>query len=201
MAIKNLRCIREDDGVAVIWAWDMDQKYAVITVARLLDGEEVASKKVEQALYQQAINGPRQGPVLKAPAVPLRVTVRDGDNEESFDLIDKHYTVEWRLRKKTIYQRKGFFGAQKPERTDIWLLLEFPYAGQVPSDLFYYVLIGPGERPQNAAPAGYLPDLRPGHNEYGVIPPVGRMIELCCNPGRQQVSRLFDFKRMPDEEQ
>lgn len=57
MAIKNLRCIREDDGVAVIWAWDMDQKYAVITVARLLDGEEVASKKVEQALYQQAING------------------------------------------------------------------------------------------------------------------------------------------------
>ena len=59
MAIKNLRCIREDDGVAVIWAWDMDQKYAVITVARLLDGEEVASKKVEGPGSSSA--GHRQG--------------------------------------------------------------------------------------------------------------------------------------------
>lgn len=201
MAIKNLRCTRENDTVAVIWAWDIDQTYAVITITRLLDGEEVASKKIEQDLYQQAINGPRRGPVLKAPLVPLRVTVRDGDSEESFDLIDKHYTVEWWLRKKTIYQKKGFFGALRLERTDIWLLLDFPYSGQVPSDLFYYVLIGPGERPQNAAPAGYLPELRPGRNVYGVIPPVGRMIELCCNPNRQQVSRLFNFKRMPDEVQ
>jgi len=40
MAIKNLRCIREDDGVAVIWAWDMDQKYAVITVARVAAQEK-----------------------------------------------------------------------------------------------------------------------------------------------------------------
>lgn len=201
MAIKNLRCTREDDSIAVVWAWDMDQEHAWITVARLLDGKEVASKKVEQFLYQQAVNGPRHGPVLKVPPVPLRVTVKDGDNEESFNLIDKHYTVFWRFRKQNVYQRTGFFGGQKLDRTDIWLQLKFPYEGQVPSDLFYYVLTVPGEQPKTTIPDGYLPELHPGLNEYGVIPPVGRTIQLCCNPNRQEVSRLFDFKRLPDEEQ
>lgn len=200
MAIRNLRCTRDSDSITVIWGWDTGQEYAWITVVRLLDGEEVASKKIEQVVYQQAINGPRHGPVLKAPPVPLRITVKDGDNEESFDLIDKHYTVEWRLKKQNIYQRKGFFGGQKLIRTDVWLQLKFPYEGQVPGDLFYYVLTGPGEQPKKAAPDGYLPELRPGFNEYGVIPPVGRTIQLCCNPNCQEVSRLFDFKRLPDME-
>lgn len=201
MAIRNLRCMREGDSITVVWGWDMDQECAWISVTRLLDGEEVASKKVEQVLYQQAIHGPRHGPFLKVPPVPLHVTVRDGDNEESFDLVDKHYTVKWRLKKQEVYQRKGFFGGQKLERIDTWLELLFPYETPVPGDLFYYVLVGPGERPQDAAPAGYLPELRPGSNEYGVILPVGRRIELCCNPNRQQVSRLFDFKRESDVEQ
>ena len=201
MAIKSLRCTRENDSIAVIWVWDMDQECAQITVTRLLDGQEVASKKVEQVLYQQAVDSPRHGPVLKVPPVPLRVTVRDGDNEESYDLIDKHYTVGWRLRKHNVYQRKGLFGGQKLDRTDVWLQLKFPYEGQVPGDLFYYVLTRPGEQPQKTVPAGYLPELHSGLNEYGVIPPVGRTIQLCCNPNHQEVSRLFDFKRLPDEEQ
>lgn len=201
MAIKNLRCTREGDSIAVVWGWDANQEHAWITVNRLLDGEEVASKQVDQIFYRQAVNSPRHGPMLKVPPVPLRVTVRDGENEAVFELIDKHYTVDWRIRRENIYRRKGLFGGQKLERTDVWLQLHFPYEGQVPNDLFYYVLTAPGERPQNGAPAGYLPELRPGGNRYGVIVPAGREIQLCCNPERQEVSRLFDFRRLPDEGQ
>lgn len=201
MAIKNLRCIREGDSIAVVWVWDTGQEQAWITVSRLLDGEEVARRKVDQAVYRQAVNSPRHGPTVKVPPVPLRVTVKDGDNEESFDLIDKHYTVDWRFRKENIYQKKRLFGVQRLDRTDVWLQLCFPYEGQVPNDLFYYVLTGPGEQPQNAEPAGYFPELRPGRNEYGVIMPMGRTIQLCCNPNHREVSRLFNFRRQPDVEQ
>lgn len=200
MAIRNLRCTREDNSISVVWVWDTGQEQAWITVTRLLDGEEVVSKKIEQVFYQQAINSPRHGPVLKVPPVPLRITVKDGDNEESFDLIDRHYTIDWRLKKQHVYQKK-LFGKQELDRTDVWLQLKFPYEGQVPDDLFYYVLTGPDGRPKKATPDGYLPELHPGLNEYGVILPVGRTIHLCCNPNRQEVSRLFDFKRLPDVEQ
>lgn len=201
MAIRNLRCTREGDSIAVVWVWDTDQEHAWITVTRLLDGEEVAHKKVDQVSYRQAVNGPRHGPTLKVPSVPLRVTVRDDENEAVFELIDKHYTVNWRIKRESIYRRKGFFGGQQLDRTDVWLQMNFPYEGQVPNDLFYYVLTGPGERPQKGVPMGYFPELRPGDNWYGVIVPAGRDIQLCCNPEHQEVSRLFDFRKLPDVEQ
>lgn len=200
MAIRNLQCSREGDSIAVVWVWGAGQESASITVTRLLDGEKVASLKVEQGFYQQAINGPRHGPVLRVPPVPLRISVKDGDGEESFELVDKNYTVGWRLKKQNIYQRVGFFGRQELVRTDVCLQLRFPYEGQVPADLFCYVLAPPGERNIEALPRGYLPELHPGLNEYGVIPAAGRMIQLCCNPERREVSRLFALKRMPDEE-
>lgn len=198
MAVKNLSCTREGDSIAVTWSWDVDQGAAQITVSRLLDGEEVARKNVSQSLYEQAINSPRHGPVVKVPPVPLRVSVRDGDNEQSMDLIDKHYTVDWRLRRLNVYKR-GFFG-QTLLRTNVRLQLRFPYEGQVPNDLFYYVLTPPGGRPQKSDLIGYLPELRPGINEYGVLDLGGQAIQLCCNPSRQEVSRLFNFRRLADEE-
>ena len=199
MAIKNLRCIREGDSIAVVWVWDMGrEEQACITVTRLLDGEEVAAMKVGQALYQQAVNTPRHGPLLKAPQVPLRVTVGDSDNEASYELIDKQYTVEWRLNRQNVYRRRGFLGGQALVRTDVCLQLKFPYEGQVPDDLFYYILISPGEQAERTAPDGYLPELHYGINEYGVIPPVGKTIQLCCKPKHQAAVRLFNFKRLPD---
>lgn len=198
MAVKNLSCTREGDSIAVTWSWDVDQGAAQIVVSRLLDGEEVARKNVSQSLYEQAINGPRHGPTVKAPPVPLRVSVRDGDSEQSIDLIDRHYTVDWRLRRLNVYKR-GFFGPTLL-RTNVRLQLRFPYEGQVPSDLFYYVLTPPGGNPEKDGLIGYLPELRPGINEYGVLDLGGQTIQLCCNPGRQEVSRLFHFRRLADEE-
>jgi len=200
MAIQNLQCTREGDTIAVVWTWDTGQERARITVTRLLDGKEDAYKEVDQNLYQQAIHGPRHGPVLKASPVPLRITVQDDDNEESFDLIDKHYTVEWRLKKLNIYQKKGLF-RQTLDRTDVWLQILFPYESQVPGDLFYYTLTVPGAQPRDGDPVGYLPSLQPGGNEYGVVALDGRTIQLCCNPDRQEVSRLFQLKKISDIEQ
>lgn len=198
MAVTNLSCIREGDSIAVIWSWDVDQGVAQIVVSRLLDGEEVARKNVNQVLYEQAINSPRHGPTVRVPPVPLRITVKDGDNEQSIDLVDKHYTVDWRIRRQNIYKR-SFFG-QTLLRTNVHLQLRFPYEGQAPNDLFYYVLTAPGAKPKEGDPIGYLPELHPGLNEYGVLDLGGRTIQMCCNPSKQEVSRLFNFRRMPDEE-
>lgn len=202
MAIINLRCMREDDSIAVVWVWDMRQEeQACITVTRLLDGEEVATMKVGQALYQQAVNTPRHGPLLKVPQVPLRVTVRDSDNEDYYELIDRQYTVEWRLNRQNVYRRRGILGGQTLVRTDVTLQMKFPYEGQVPDDLFCYILIGPGEQAERTVPDGYLPELHYGKNEYGVISPEGKTIRLCCNPKHQEAFRLFNFKCLPDVEQ
>lgn len=200
MAVSNLRCTREGDSIAVTWAWDINQTSAHITVTRLLDGKEVVCRDVDQFLYQQAINSPRHGPTLKVPPVPLRVSVKDSDNEETFDLSDMLYHVEWRLKKQNVYAKKGLFG-RKLVRTDISLQLRFPYESQVPNDLFCYVLTAPGSKPQKGDPIGYLPVLRPGINEYGVIASSGQAIQLCCNPSIHGITRLFDFKRQPDVEE
>lgn len=198
MAIKNLSCTREGDSIAVIWTWDVNQGVAKIVVTRLLDGVEVARKNVSQALYEQAINTPRHGPTLKVPPVPLRVSVEDGEGIQSTDLVDKHYTVDWRIQRQNIY-RRGFF-TQTLVGTSQRLQLRFPYEGQVPGDLFYYVLTPPGGRPQRGSPVGYLPELHPGLNEYGVLDLGGQEIQLCCNPRMEEVSRLFHFRRLADEQ-
>lgn len=198
MAVKNLSCTREGDSIAVIWTWDVNQGVAQIAVSRLLDGVEVARKNVSQSLYEQAINSPRHGPTLRVPPVPLRISVRDDEDEQSIDLVDKHYTVDWRMVRQNTY-RRGFFG-QTLVGTSQRMQLRFPYEGQVPNDLFYYVLVPPGGRPQRGSPVGYLPELHPGVNEYGVLDLGGQEIQMCCNPGMEEVSRLFHFRRLADEE-
>jgi len=200
MAISNLRCTRDGTTLTVIWSWDLDQGGAKITVTRLLDGAELACKTVGQALYRSAISGPRHGPVLEVPAVPVRVQVEDGENSQSLELLDVRYTVEWRLARRNVYSPKRMFRPPELLHTDTFLQLRFPCEGEVPEDLFYYALTGPGGKRSDRDPVGYLPSLRPGNNEYGVILPPGRSLVLCCNTRREEISRLFDFRRLPDFE-
>lgn len=200
VAISKLECIREGSTLSVVWSWDVQEKTALITITRLLDGEELYRMNVGQTLYREAINSPYKGPVFRnVPSVPLRVTVEDSGGMETVDLVDFHYTVKWQIIRHTVYQKRWPF-PPKPLETEVSLQLWFPCEGRVPDDIFYYSLPGQGRKPGKTDPVGYLPALRPGHNVYGVIVPVGRDIILCCNARHEAVSRLFRLERLPDME-
>lgn len=197
MAIRDLHCVRDGTTVTVIWSWDKDEGTARITVTRLLDGVEVVSRSVGQALYQSALNSSRHGPSVEVPVVPVRVEVRDDEDAQSVELLEGRYLVEWQLVTRSVYGPKRLFRKQELLGREVILRLWSPCREEVPGDLFYYVVNAPGW----SGGKGYLPSLRPGPNEYGVILRPGAGITLCCDSNREGLSRLFSLRRKPDLEE
>ncbi len=198
MAIEDLHCVRVGNELAVIWSWGRNEKQARIKVTQLLTGEEVEDREISRAAYCFALASPRHGPVVKVPAVPLKIEVSDSESSQSMELSDVHYTVNWRLIRHNVYQT-GKWLRQVLARTETKLQVRFPKGVWLSEDLFCYVLVRPGRKRSFDDPIGFFPSLKPGDNEYSVIVPSGRELELCCSPGNEAAAQLFDFKRLPDK--
>lgn len=202
VAIENLHCVRQSSGdIAVIWAWDPGPEQATIVVTRLLDGNEIARKKVGRAAYQRAVDSAMHGPLIEADTVPVKVTVSDGCDSSTVELIDKgsRYIVEWCYVSKKRY-KKTFLKGPKLIGVDTRLQIKFPYKERVPSDLFYYSMPLKGQAPCTEDPIGYLPGIKFGMNTFGIIPDHGREPILCGNPKHQDIIKLFELHQRPDLE-
>lgn len=196
MAISDLHCVVGNDQIAVVWAWSNPTR-ATITVTRLLDGKILNQQTVSKESYNLARWSPSHGPLIDRVDVPIRVTVESDIGErQDVELLDNKYIVEWRIVRQTVYARSLFRKKLIEEQQN--LLLNFPCEGEIPNDLFYYQ-VGQKERAADS-PIGYLPALRPGRNIYGLLPTGGKPIILYCNPKHNEVSRLFDFKQLPDQQ-
>lgn len=205
MAISDLRCTRDGNTLAVTWTWTADQASARITVTRLLDGKEIVAQNIGQALFRDALNSPWKGPVVTVPREPVQVKVEDADNEQTVELLDCLYAVEWRILRENVYQPRRpvipffpflFFFPRKLLYSETSLQMNFPYENPVPGDMFYYTF---GSQ-HTGGPVGYLPTLRSGRHNFGVMSD-RRDIVLRCAPRRKEVSRLFEIRRLPDVEQ
>lgn len=199
VAIESLHCVRQSSGeIAVIWAWDPGPEEATIVVTRLLDGSEIARKKVGRTVFKRAVNSAEHGPLIEADAVPVRVTVSDGCDSSTVELIDdqSRYLVEWRYVCKKRYKH-SFLRGDTLIGTDTRLQVKFPYKERVPSDLFYYSLPLKGQKPRSDDPIGYLPGIKYGMNTFGILPDQGREPVLCGNPKHEDIIRLFELRQRP----
>lgn len=196
MAIKDLHCAEGPDYIAVIWSWD-EPGAATITVTRLLDGEVLSKTAVSRESYNQARFGNYHGPCIKKVDVPVRVTVEseDGAEKQETELLSRKYIVEWHVEWQQTFQKKLLSRKLVSRQAD--LVLDFPCEGKVPNDLFYYTL-GPQHK-EGEKPVGFLPRLKAGRNVYGMLPAAGQPV-LYCNPKHTEISRLFDFKHLPDRQ-
>lgn len=197
MAISDLHCVVGNDQIAVVWAWDNPTR-AWITVTRLLDGKVLNQITVSKDSYNRERLGPNHGPLISKVDVPIQVTVESeaGEKQET-QLLENKYIVEWCIVSRKLYRKRLF--RQEQVGVQQSLVLNFPCEGTVPDDLFYYSL-AQGGKSSKEVPVGYLPALKSGRNVYGLLPTGGRSLVLYCNPKHDAISRLFDFKQLPNRQ-
>lgn len=199
MAIADLHCVREGNELAVLWSWGQTETSATIKVTHLLNGEAIEEREISRVAYRFALSSPRHGPVVRVPEVPLKVEVSDADSTQSLELSDVHYVVNWRLVRRSASRPKRMLWLSAPSETETRLQVRFPPDIPFAVNQFCYVLVRQGARKRADDPIGFFPSLQAGVNEYGVMIPPGRELELSCSPDQKDIAPFFRFTRLPDQ--